>query len=153
MAYDFGIVRTDIKRRLGDAGKEISGTSTPLDHKMIDDAIADAVAVVVNLASSKGVTADAALLAAEPDTHDQLKNLAIYKSLAEVALAHGRMNDVYERWWSKWLVVSSELAQHENHFGTGVPDVSAIATDVDDIDTGGVNELNGWDFETNGGVF
>lgn len=152
--YDFGLDATeDVARKLGIDVAGIGAATTPLKAADVDDALTAGCADAVARAYARGITANAALATSDEETHDKLKRLAQAKAVADLALAHGNLLEVYETWWNRYLMLAAELSGRPGEYGSGDPGISGISTRMDDVVTGDANEIGNWDWETTGKAF
>ena len=145
-SYDFGLVEADISRKLGIDADSIGASTTPLRTADVTDALAAGCSEAMAAAYARGVVPDADLLTSDPDSHDKLKRLAMSRAVADLALAHGRLTEVYVTWWERYWSLKRELAAHPGELGTADPGISGITTQMDDYVAGDAYEIGGIDW-------
>lgn len=144
-SYDFGLVAADISGKLGIDVDSIGASTEPLSSSDVSDALAAGCSEAMNAAYARGIVPDGDLLTSDPDSHDKLKRLAMSRAVADLALAHGRMPEVYSTWWDRYWALKRELAAHPGELGTAAVGMSGITTKMDNFTSSSV-EIGGIDW-------
>lgn len=147
-SYSFGLdAADDVARKLGLDAANIGAATEPINSADVSDALDSGCAAAITAAHARGVTADAALLATDPDTHQKLRDLAQAHACAKLARDHARMPEVEQRWYSRAMELQAMLAADPGQFGSGAKGITqGITSTMDSPTTGDAYEIGGLDW-------